>query len=54
VRLPPWYTAVERRLEPSAPLMIGIVAVMTIISLLLIARRKWVLLSAWLAYLLMP
>jgi hypothetical protein len=51
---PPWYDWLERRLEPSWPLMVAIAVVIVGITIYLMAKRQAVPLAAWLTYLLMP
>jgi len=50
----PWYDPIKKALAPSAPLMIGLAVVLTVIGVWLIVRREWPALAAYLTYLVMP
>lgn len=51
---PPWYGWLERKLEPSWPLMLAVAVVIVGVTIYLMARGKPVPMAAWLTYLLMP
>ena len=51
---PSWYHPLQSWLEPSAPFMIALAAVLAGVGLYLIGRQEWPLLAAYLTYLIMP
>lgn len=51
---PPWYRALERRLEPSWPAMVGLSVAIVGVTGWLLWKRKAVPMAGWLTYLVMP
>ncbi len=50
----PWYSWLEKKIEPSWPLMVAIAGAIIGVTLWLMLRGDPVLLAAWLVYLVSP